>query len=331
MNADATSAHNGLFGIPRRFLLIAAGAATLPIIMAAGPVASPAGAASAAAPVWREAFQSSPAAYEPASDDWIDPLVKAFNLPPEMVATMKARVVTGTLRSRATLSARGSQVRVRLSNEAGSSPLHILGGSVGWAAAGFNARGGSLKPLTFGGARSITIPPGAPVLSDPVDLAVVSGSQLLVSIDVGDKVRLDTRGGGQLAVAASGQSMREAMDGAALLIGRSLVTGVSVLTVGKPHVIATLGDSITDGNRASPADALHGWPEQLARRMGRRGHGRAYSVVNARRRVGRGRAGAPRSRRAEDRRPLAPDPARGHERYRHVRPIDLRIQSVHLR
>lgn len=45
-------------------------------------------------------------------------------------------------------------------------------------------------------------------------------------------------------------------------------------------MIATLGDSITDGNRTTLGD-LRSWPEELARRLAARRNGGRYSVVNA--------------------------------------------------
>ena len=41
---------------------------------------------------------------------------------------------------------------------------------------------GSLREVTFSGKSSIVIPPGAPALSDPIDLAVASSSELAISL-----------------------------------------------------------------------------------------------------------------------------------------------------
>src|SRR5271166_5171806 len=47
-------------------------------------------------------------------------------------------------------------------------------------------------PLTFDGHSSVTIPPGAPVISDPVDLTVAPLSNLAVSLFLPDQTPLTT-------------------------------------------------------------------------------------------------------------------------------------------
>jgi len=74
--------------------------------------------------------------------------------------------------------------------------------------------------------------------------------------------------------------MQTGLDHSMLMKGRPLVSGVQVLADPTPRVIVTMGDSITDGNRAQ-LGVLHGWPERLAQRLAKRRGGRSYSVVNA--------------------------------------------------
>src|ERR1700730_16847975 len=70
-----------------------------------------------------------------------------------------------TVRERVRVSLGGSQIRVRLANEYGATPLLI--GSVTVAAPSDPAsiRPGSVQIVKFGGRNSITIAPGAPVVS----------------------------------------------------------------------------------------------------------------------------------------------------------------------
>src|SRR5260370_30589944 len=88
-----------------------------------------------------------------------------------------------TLRQIVHTSGGGHQVRVRLSTVG-------AGGLVGGAAhIALRASGpaivpGSDRTLTFGGKPSITIPAGAPVLSDPVNLNVPALGDLAISIFV---------------------------------------------------------------------------------------------------------------------------------------------------
>ena len=77
-----------------------------------------------------------------------------------------------TIRQVARVSIGGSRVRIVVSNEYGEVPLKIGAAHIGVTADGPDIQPGSDHALTFGGESSITIPPGAPALSDPVDLAV---------------------------------------------------------------------------------------------------------------------------------------------------------------
>lgn len=234
-----------------------------------------------AKPVWREAFQSSPATYEDPSEAFLKFAAEHWHIPREkLLPELTREAVDGTVRYRITVQAAGNQVRVRLSNEEGTVPIRLSAASVGLAGEGFVAQAGSLRALTFAGVAGVTIPPGTPMLSDPVSVPVRSGSELLVSVALAGPMVNERRGGEGFAQAAGSQAMQATFDGPTSMKGRPLVTGVSVLMEKPPHIIVALGDSITDGNRESPS-ALHGWPEVLARRLDRRKGGQRYTVLNA--------------------------------------------------
>jgi lysophospholipase L1-like esterase len=81
-----------------------------------------------------------------------------------------------TIRQSVILSAGGSRIRVRFSNEFGTQNLRVGGASV---------RVGSTGPtqaLTFGGARGALVPAGAPLLSDPLDLPSEAMQTLEISL-----------------------------------------------------------------------------------------------------------------------------------------------------
>src|SRR5437016_2280261 len=73
-----------------------------------------------------------------------------------------------TVRERVLVSIGGSQIRLRLSNECGSSPLLIGAVSVAIPTAASYVKRESIQRVTFEGRNSVTIPSGAPVLSDPI-------------------------------------------------------------------------------------------------------------------------------------------------------------------
>lgn len=72
------------------------------------------------------------------------------------------------------VSAAGSQVRVRFTNEYGTKALRIGGAHV--------MAGGVERTLSFGGKPGALIPAGAPMLSDAVDLPLAAGSDLKISL-----------------------------------------------------------------------------------------------------------------------------------------------------
>ena len=247
------------------------GAAVLLVANAASPVP----------PVWREAFQSSPATYEAPSEEFIKIAAAQTKYPIESIrAGLLPQPVSGTIRYRIAVQVAGSQIRIRLSNEEGKAPLRLDAASVGIAADGFSARAGTLQPLTFGRATSVTIPAGAPVLSDPVMLAVRAGTELVVSAALGSPFANEMRGGSGFVVAPGHQALRPTLDQSKPMNGRPLVSGVSVLSTPPRRIIVAFGDSITDGYRAA-VGAPHSWPEQFARRLAARKTGGTYTVLNA--------------------------------------------------
>lgn len=223
---------------------------------------------------WIDAFQSSPADY-----DFVIP--KEMKLPPETRERLRDRPpVTGTLRMRIAVAAGGRQVRIRLSNEDGTAPLAIAAASVGLAATGFDARPGTLRKLSFGGAEKVTIAPGAPVLSDPVALPVQAMGELVVSVQVPAGLKLKGFGNAVMAMGEGDQTLSPALSGADTIIGRPPVSGVMVRGANPPRVIVALGDSITDGNRPALGQ-LHGWPERLQQRIAASPKRPALAVINA--------------------------------------------------
>lgn len=79
-------------------------------------------------------------------------------------------------------NASGSAVRIRLSNQFGTKPITFGKVTVGHTKKGAEAVPGSVKPLTFAGKQSVTIPQGEEVFSDPVPFEVHDGSNLSISL-----------------------------------------------------------------------------------------------------------------------------------------------------
>ncbi|TQK07860.1 SGNH/GDSL hydrolase family protein [Herbaspirillum sp. SJZ107] len=174
-----------------------------------------------------------------------------------------------TLRLIVHTSIGGPRVRIRISNELGTTPLRIGEAHVARRQAGAAIVDGSDRPLTFSGMRSIVIPPGAPVLSDPVDLDVPALSDLAVSLHLPDTVQATTIHGS--AFQTNYVSLPGNFTSAATLPTERTLTSWPFLTevdVNTPAnaAIVALGDSITDGSNTT-IDTNRRWPDLLALRL----------------------------------------------------------------
>src|SRR5882724_11640736 len=156
-----------------------------------------------------------------------------------------------TIRQVARISIGGNKVRIRLSNEFTTKPVLIGAASVGLIGANSDITSGSLRPVTFGGSKSIILLPGAPALSDPVEMNVAPLSDLAVNLYLPAATELATvhQVGLQTAhVSAPGDFTASAeFPVADRFTHRFFLTGVLVEPSAATRAIVTFGDSITDG------------------------------------------------------------------------------------
>ena len=187
-----------------------------------------------------------------------------------------------TIRQVARISVGGAKVRVVLSNEFGSQPLTIGAGSVALAGKNGALAGAGAARLTWGGRSSVVVPPGAPIISDPVDLAVAPLASLAVSIYLPEKTALSSVhwDGGQTAyISAPGDfTAAAALPPVATLKQRLFLSGIQVDAKPASRAVVFFGDSITDGY-CSTADANRRWPDHIAERLQQAGYGN-IAVVN---------------------------------------------------
>jgi lysophospholipase L1-like esterase len=188
-----------------------------------------------------------------------------------------------TLRQVVRVSVGGTALRVRLSNEYGSRPLAIGAARVARHAGGSATVAGTDRPLTFGGRTSVTIPAGAPALSDPVRLPVAAGSDLVISIHLPRATPAATQHGSafQRTYVAEGDVTRAAsLPGAQETTSWYFLSGVSVTGSSRAGTVVAFGDSITDG-AVTTVDANRRWPDFLAGRLRADRSLRHLGVVNA--------------------------------------------------
>jgi lysophospholipase L1-like esterase len=179
-----------------------------------------------------------------------------------------------TLRQIVHVSAGGETVRVRLFTFGGG---ELIIGAAHIALRNTDAAivPGSDRKLTFGGLPSITIPPGAPALSDPVDLNVPALSDLAISIFVPGTTgpltwHFDARQTTYIspsAPATSGDFTASAvMPVDSTRRAWFWLAAVDVMASKQTGAIVAFGDSVTDGTRSTP-DTNNRWPDHLARRL----------------------------------------------------------------
>jgi lysophospholipase L1-like esterase len=187
-----------------------------------------------------------------------------------------------TIRQVARISVGGGKVRVVLSNEFGTEPLTIGAGSVALAGKDGALAGAGAARLTWGGRSSVVVPPGAPIVSDPVDLTVAPLAVLAVSLYLPRKAALTSVhwDGGQTAyISAPGDfTASAAFAAASTLKQRLFLSGIQVDAKPGSRAVVFFGDSITDGY-CSTADANRRWPDHIAERLLAAGHGN-IAVVN---------------------------------------------------
>ena len=188
-----------------------------------------------------------------------------------------------TYRMVAHLSAGGSTLRLRLSNETGTDPRPIGAVHVGLAGPNGEVIAGTDRVVTFDGDASPVIPAGAPMVSDPVALKTGPLANVVVSIHVpGDTLSLSVHalGVATTQIAPGDQTAAASFPpGGPTNTMRVLLTGIDVSGGPATATIVTLGDSITDGAQSS-RDTNNRWPDILAARLAKAGK-TSFAVANA--------------------------------------------------
>lgn len=222
-----------------------------------------------AAPTWYASWTASP--------------FDAKSFPPAIIAPTIETLSNQTSRQSVTISRGGSSVRIRISNEFGDAGLHVGASSLGYRPEG--AKKAMRVELTFGGLRSMTIPAGAAIVSDPVSVSVPDGADLEISLYFPDETPVSTYhllGMQRSEVSGPGDyTAAEAMPDAVSFdyvdkvsgtrfIARPFLSEVDVADAAPARTVVAFGDSITDGMGSTP-NANHRWPDFLARRIAEAG------------------------------------------------------------
>jgi lysophospholipase L1-like esterase len=171
----------------------------------------------------------------------------------------------------------GDKVRIVLSNTFGSRAVRFEAVFVGLQKDGAALVPNSNHEVTFGGSRSIAIPEGADVLSDPVSFAVAPEENLVISVFAGGETGPATQHGSAFQtnyISSSGNhASEEGADAFTVSAGSKTITSwyflsaVEVLPSSNVKgAVVVLGDSITDGASAR-TDKNERWADVLAHRL----------------------------------------------------------------
>ncbi len=211
--------------------------------------------------------------------------VPAWYASPAPSPNANATLNNQTVRQVVHVVAGGTQVRLRLSNAYGTSPVHFDSVSIARRAAGSTAQADSVRRIAFSGHADVTVAAGTFALSDALDFDVPADSDLMVSVYVSNRTVISTAHMTQRSALyfSNGDTTAEATIDPTypdtgtwnswLWLSEVEVSGSSAT-----GAVIAFGDSITDGlglNGDSHAD----WPNLLADRL--RAVKARVSVVNA--------------------------------------------------
>ncbi|MCK1814924.1 SGNH/GDSL hydrolase family protein [Streptomyces sp. XM4011] len=215
-------------------------------------------------------------------------LTEPHNMPPPPFTGDDAVLVDTTLRQTARVTTGGDRLRLRFSNAFGDTPLPLtavtvalpLDGRAGVAA----IRPETLLPVTFNGRTSVTVPVGAQIVSDPLELELPAGSNVTVTTYLAQ---------GQSSLALTGHpgsrttsyllkgdhTTAAELPGATPATRWYLLSGIEVTAPAGTAALAVLGDSLSDG-RGSTINGNDRWPDRLFDRLQEQPDTGAVAVLN---------------------------------------------------
>jgi lysophospholipase L1-like esterase len=219
----------------------------------------------------------SPAPSQPAQPGQGNPPPAPFFPAPPTINNETVRMIVRT-------SIGGHRVRVQLSNAYGTSALQVGSAHIALRDKESAIVPASDRPLTFGGKASVSIPPAAEILSDPVDLEVPALGDLVISLYIPREVTSPTihlTGLHTTYISQPGDfaAATAITDTSAKPLLWYWISAVDVIAPSKASLIVAFGDSITDGATSTP-DTDRSWPSQLAQRLAANKSTANIAIVN---------------------------------------------------
>ncbi len=203
-------------------------------------------------------------------------LVEPRNMPPA------PGLSNNTLRQVVCVSIGGKNIRIRFSNEFGTSPVTMKEVQIAVSQGGSTVDESTVKALKFQGKSEVTIDPGVAVTSDPFSFDLEPRMKLAITICFG-QTSPDVTGhpGSRTTSYLLAGDKTSAIDfaGAAQADRWYIINGIDVKAPKSAAAVAILGNSITDG-RGSGTNKQDRWPDILAERLLKNPGTRHVAVLN---------------------------------------------------
>jgi lysophospholipase L1-like esterase len=215
---------------------------------------------------------------------WVSAWSDAVHIPlpfPDLPASPVIENQTIRMVVRPTLG--GERLRIRFSNAFGTTAIVIGAAHIALVSKGAQIVPESDRILTFSGKASMGIPPGAPMLSDPVDLKVPAFAELAISVYLPAKTPSSSThfwAQHETYISAPGDFTSQ-VDIPSATVRTSWYWLSDVEVWGSDQTAATIafGDSITDGVGAKQGE-YSDWPDMLASRLANDHRTAGLAVLN---------------------------------------------------
>lgn len=183
-----------------------------------------------------------------------------------------------TLRYPVRMMTAGSEIRITLDNFCGNEPVTLTCGNIAVSTGGDGIDSDTIKPLTFGGSSSVTIPAGERMVSDSLHFPVKRGQDIAVSLYFGGFTEM--RSGvvitgplsrGYFAVGNQAENPALELNTSKRTSTFYFLSDIEVLTTEEQRTIVCYGDSIT----------AQAWPDYLITQLLEKGDGRTAAIRKA--------------------------------------------------
>jgi len=215
---------------------------------------------------------------------WIESWGASQQIPEPNNALSAGDLHDATVRQIFHLSAGGTEVRVHISNAFGTEPLRFTSVHVARPVTNKSTaiNVATDRALTFAGATSVTVPPGAEYVSDPIDYPAAALSDLDVTFHLDEPPAQETGHPGSRATSyvVHGDEVAAAdLHDAKAVDHWYQVSGIDVLAPKGAATVVALGDSITDGHGAT-TNGNDRWTDVLAERLQASAKARTIGMSN---------------------------------------------------